>query len=88
MEVWENEYPSSSEYVNFYTGYVELVEKGNIINILNSQMHELYTLINTIPGDKAFYAYATGKWTIKEVIGHMIETERMFSFRIMAISRG
>lgn len=88
MEVWDNEYPTSSEYVNFYTGYVELVEKGNVINILNSQMHELYTLINTVPGEKAFYAYAPDKWTLKEVFGHMIETERMFSFRIMAISRG
>lgn len=87
MEVWENEYPASSEYVHFYSTYVGLVEKGNIINTLNKQMHELYTLINSVPGDKAYFSYAPDKWTLKEVIGHMIETERVFSYRAMAISR-
>ena len=88
MEKWDNEYPASSEYVHFYSTYVGNVEKKNIINTLNTQMHELYTLINTVPADKAFFAYAPGKWTIKEIIGHMIETERVFSFRALAISRG
>ncbi len=88
MEIWENEYPASSEYVHFYSGYVSLVDKANIINTLNSQMHELYTLINSVPGDKAFFSYEAGKWTLKEVIGHMIETERLFCYRAFAISRG
>lgn len=88
MEVWENEYPGSDEYVHFYTTYIEVVDKGNIINTLNAQMHECYTLINTVPAEKAYYAYAPGKWTLKEVIGHMIETERVFCFRTLAISRG
>ena len=88
MEVWENEYPASSEYVHYYSGYVGLVEKANIINTLNSQMHELYTLINTVPGDKAFFSYAPDKWTLKEVFGHMIETERLFCYRAFCISRG
>ena len=88
MEVWDGEYPDSSEYVRFYTDYVELVEKGNIINILSRQMHDMFTLINSAPGEKAYYAYKPGKWTLKEVIGHIIETERVFAFRAFAISRG
>lgn len=88
MEQWDQEYPASSEYVHFYSDYVGLVEKGNIINTLNTQMHEIYTLINSVPGDKAFYTYEPGKWTLKEVIGHMIETERVFSYRALALSRG
>ena len=88
MKVWDNEYPASSEYVHFYAKYVGLVDKGNIINILNSQMHEMYSLLSTIPGDKAYFSYAPGKWTLKEVVGHMIETERVFSYRVLAISRG
>lgn len=88
MKVWEDEYPEASEYIHFYSGYVELIEKENIINTLNSQMHEVYTLINSVPGDKAYYAYADGKWTFKEVVGHMIETERVFAYRALAISRG
>ncbi|HCD51987.1 MAG TPA: DinB family protein [Balneolaceae bacterium] len=88
MEVWDNEYPDSSEYTHFYTPYIELVEKGNIISTLSTQMHELFTLINSVPAERAFYAYEMGKWTLKEVIGHMIETERVFSYRALAISRG
>jgi len=88
MEVWDNEYPASSEYVHYYSTYVGLVEKANIITILNSQMHELYTLINSVPGDKAYLAYEPGKWTLKEVFGHMIESERVFCYRAFSISRG
>ena len=88
MEVWDNEYPKSTEYAHFYSTYVTLVNRGNIINTLNEQMHDVFTLINSLPGDKAFFAYEEGKWTLKEVIGHMIETERVFSYRALAISRG
>jgi uncharacterized damage-inducible protein DinB len=88
MEVWDNEYPDSSEYAHYYSTYVGLVNKGNIINTLNEQMHDMFTLINSVPGEKAFFSYAKGKWSLKEVIGHMIETERVFSYRAMAISRG
>lgn len=88
METWENEYPKTSEYAHFYSTYVELVEKTNIIHTLNKQMHEVFTLMNTVPGDKAYFKYAPDKWTLKEVLGHMIETERVFAYRALAISRG
>lgn len=87
MSVWDKEYPSKSEYANYYAGYVSNVPKENIIETLNSQMHEMYTFINAIPGDKAFFSYEDGKWTIKQVIGHMIETERVFAYRALAFSR-
>lgn len=87
MSIWDKEYPSSSEYAHYYAGYVANVPKENIIETLNSQMHEFYTFINSIPGDKAFHAYAEGKWTIKQVIGHIIETERVFAYRGLAFSR-
>lgn len=88
MDVWENEYPDKTEYAHFYTTYVELIYKSNIINTLNEQMHEIFTLVNSVPGDKAYFSYAPGKWTLKEVLGHMIETERVFAYRAFAISRG
>ncbi|MEX0844769.1 MAG: DinB family protein [Balneolaceae bacterium] len=87
MSVWDKEYPSSSEYAHYYSDYVSNVPKKNIIETLNAQMHELYTFINSIPGDKAFFAYKEGKWTVKQVIGHMIETERVFAYRALAFSR-
>ncbi len=87
MSVWDKEYPSSSEYAHDYADYISNVPKGNIIEILKSQMHEVYTFINSIPGDKAFHAYSEGKWTIKQIIGHMMETERVFAYRALAFSR-
>ena len=88
MNNWDNEYPTSSEYAHFYSSYVNNVLKGNILNALSSQMHEFYTLANAIRGDKALTPYAEGKWTLKEMIGHMIETERVFAYRALSISRG
>lgn len=88
MEIWENEYPKASEYAHFYATYVGLIEKSNIIHILNEQMHEVFTLMNSVSGDKAYYRYAPDKWTLKEVLGHVIETERVFAYRALAISRG
>ncbi len=88
MKNWDNEYPKSTEFAHFYSTYVGLVEKGNIITTLNNLMHEVYTLMNSVSGDKAYFRYAPGKWTLKEVLGHMIETERVFSYRAFSISRG
>ena len=88
MIEWENEYPSTAEYADFYSGYVELVNTSNIINALKSQMHEVYTLVHSLPIEKGDFAYDVGKWTLKEVIGHIIETERLFSYRAFSISRG
>tara|TARA_R110000868_G_scaffold1211_1_gene9281 strand:- start:50933 stop:51463 length:531 start_codon:yes stop_codon:yes gene_type:complete len=88
MGIWEGEYPNKSEYAHFYAKYVGLIDKTNIIHILNEQMHEVFTLMNSVSGDKAYFSYAPGKWTLKEVLGHIIETERVFSYRAMAISRG
>lgn len=87
MSVWDKEYPSSSEYAHYYADYVANVPKENIIETLKAQMHEMYTFINSMPGDKAFYAYKEGKWTIKQIIGHIIETERVFAYRALAFSR-
>lgn len=87
MSVWEKERPSKSEYAHYYADYVANVPKGNIVDILNAQMHESYTFFNSIPGDKAFSSYKEGKWTVKQVIGHLIETERVFAYRALAFSR-
>jgi len=88
FKTWENEYPSPSEYAHFYSDYVSLVPRSNIIHTLNTQMHDFYTFINSIPGDKALAVYKQGKWTIKEIVGHLIETERVFTYRALCFSRG
>lgn len=88
MENWNNQYPTSEEYAHYYSNYVSLVPKENIIVVLNEQMHEFYTLANAIRGDKAIIPYSEGKWTLKQIIGHLVETERVFAFRALSFSRG
>jgi uncharacterized damage-inducible protein DinB len=55
---------------------------------LASQMLELQALVSDLPSEKEDYAYAPGKWTIKEVIGHLIDCERVFGYRVLRFARG
>jgi hypothetical protein len=80
--------PEKEEYDPYYEGYVSLVPEGNIVEIIDRQTAELREIFSAIPEEKGPYAYAEGKWTIKELLGHLIDGERMFMYRIFRISRG
>lgn len=79
--------PEPNEYGAFYRGYIEQVGPGNIVETLKDQMHETYTLINSLTAKQAGYRYAEGKWTVKEVIGHLIDSERIFAYRGLCFAR-
>ncbi len=79
--------PQTDEYSAFAARYVNLVGDGLIIDILEYQQQSTYKFFLGIGPVKAGYAYAEGKWTIKEVLGHMADTERVFAFRALAFSR-
>ncbi|HEY0030382.1 MAG TPA: DinB family protein [Bacteroidia bacterium] len=79
--------PQSSEYAAFYEGYISLVKNENIIKGMQDQILDLQSLISNVPNDKEDHAYAAGKWTIKEVIGHIIDTERIMAYRAFRMSR-
>ncbi|HKL19435.1 MAG TPA: DinB family protein [Halalkalibaculum sp.] len=79
--------PQPEEYGAFYEGYIEEVGSGDIIDILKDQMHETYTLINSLTAKQSRYRYAEGKWTVKEVIGHLIDSERIFAYRGLCFAR-
>jgi len=79
--------PEPGEYAPFYNTYVSLID-GDIINLLTQLKDSTYQFFTALPADKADYAYADGKWTIKELLGHMIDAERVFAFRILCFSRG
>lgn len=79
--------PATNEYPAMYQSYVDLVKGNNIIKVLSDQVLDMQALIAQIPEEKEAYAYATGKWTIKEVIGHIIDTERVLGYRAMRFAR-
>ena len=80
--------PQSDEYGEFYEEYVAKVDSENAKPILKDQMHETYTLINSLTAKQAAYRYAADKWTVKEVICHIVDSERIFAYRALCIARG
>ena len=81
------EKPSFGEYPDYYRGYVELVPEGEIIETLSSQLEETISLLKANK-EKRDFRYAEGKWSLIEVVGHIIDTERVMAYRLLRIARG
>ncbi|MBL0328520.1 MAG: DinB family protein [Bacteroidetes bacterium] len=79
--------PLPNEYPSFYKHYVDNVKTDNIIKELRDQVIDIQAIISEIPEEKEEYLYAPGKWTIKEIIGHIIDTERVLGYRAMRFAR-
>jgi hypothetical protein len=79
--------PEKGEYAEYYERYVSLVEESDIVAALEKQQSELRDIFQAISEEKSHYAYAADKWTIKELIGHMTDGERIFAYRALRISR-
>ncbi|MFI5157273.1 MAG: DinB family protein [Sphingobacteriales bacterium] len=80
--------PQPGEYAPYAEGYIAKVPDGPVIEILAYLKQSTYNFFSRITTEQADYAYAEGKWTLKQVLGHMIDTERVFSFRALCFSRG
>ncbi len=80
--------PSYEEYPAFYHKYVDAISPGNIFQILEDQLSELEARLGNASAETWLHRYAEGKWSVKEVLGHMIDAERVFSFRTLCFGRG
>jgi len=78
--------PQPDEYSAYAARYVDLTGNEPILKLLADQKENIYNLFMGLDADKASYAYAEGKWTIKQVLGHMIDTERVFAYRALVFS--
>ena len=79
--------PDPSEFAPFYAGYVRQVPDSGPGAVLKEQIGDLEKL-RALPEDTGNHAYAEGKWTVKELIGHLADAERVFSYRLTRIARG
>ena len=78
----------SNEYSSYYAAYVHSVsEKYTLIEELEISVHRLIKFVQNIPMDKFDYRYAEGKWTIKDILQHLIDAERIFAYRALRFSR-
>jgi uncharacterized damage-inducible protein DinB len=80
--------PQQGDYALYYEKYVALVPSGDFLEILRSQLQELIQLLSPLSEHQAEFRYAPGKWSIKEVIGHVSDAERIFAYRLLRIARG
>ena len=80
--------PETSEYAEFYAGYVARVPETDIISVLDAQPGEIRELFAGVNEDRGQYSYAPGKWTVKQLLGHLNDGERIFGYRAFRISHG
>ncbi|HEU4571035.1 MAG TPA: DinB family protein [Gemmatimonadales bacterium] len=79
--------PEASEFAPFYAGYVSKVPDGEILKVLETQLREVRTLLSSLPEGRGNHRYAEGKWSIKEVVGHLCDAERIFAYRALRFAR-
>jgi hypothetical protein len=80
--------PSEDECAPFYAGYVSLVPEADIVAVLDEQRTAFRRLADAVSAGREQHRYAPGKWSIREVTGHLVDGERVFGYRAFAISRG
>jgi hypothetical protein len=79
--------PQADEHLEYYGRYISQVPEGDLIAMLRDQIVETVGLLRGLSPAQADYAYAPGKWTIKEVIGHLSDAERVFQYRALTFAR-
>ncbi len=72
---------------SFYKGYIKLVEQADPLQALRISGYRALEIVHTIPEAKADFRYAEGKWSIREVLCHMMDAERIFAYRALTFAR-
>lgn len=80
--------PDRTEAAEYYFTYIDQVARGDICQILEVQSAETLALLRGISEDRSLHRYAPGKWSIRDVVGHLNDTERLFVFRAFWFARG
>jgi uncharacterized damage-inducible protein DinB len=80
--------PKTGDYAPFYEGYIALVPEGEFLETLKGPLGDWERVLGGVRETEADFRYATGKWSIKEVLGHVTDSERIFAYRLMRIARG
>ncbi|MEO1435086.1 MAG: DinB family protein [Bacteroidota bacterium] len=79
--------PQAGEYNVYYDAFIKLVPEGNLVELLRSTHDETQRWLNGVDNAKGDFAYQEGKWTVKEVLAHLIDTEQIFLTRALRIAR-
>src|SRR5688500_2416653 len=80
--------PEPTDYAQFYANYVSLVPEDDVLSAIETTSSETQKLMASIDETHGGYRYAEGKWSVKEVFGHLTDAERVFGYRALCIARG
>jgi len=81
-------HPSPEEYADFYAGYIQYASaRDDVLNALSKQIEEIKSALGNLADKQALFRDAPKEWSIKEVMGHINDVERVFSYRLLCISR-
>ena len=80
--------PQSSEYKPYYEGYVSAVPGTDVVAVLRDELDSTLALLESVPEAKVDYRYAPGKWTLRQVFGHVVDMEWVFAVRALHFARG
>lgn len=79
--------PVAGSYPDYYDNYIPLIRTGNIISALEENRLELISVLKKVDAEKENYAYQPGKWTVKQVVQHITDAERVFAYRALRFAR-
>ena len=79
--------PDATEYAPYYGKYMALVSEGDVVATLQSQLEKTLSFLRGLSEEQAATRYAPDKWSIKEVVGHMIDSEKIFGYRALRFAR-
>jgi hypothetical protein len=79
--------PEAGEFLPYYERYIALVPQGDVLSTLDTQMNETQELLHGLPASISTYRYAPDKWSVNELVGHLIDSERIFCARALRFAR-
>ena len=85
---WRSERPGADEHAPYYGSYIAEAPAGDLMNVLESQRTDMLATLKKVPESRAGHRYAEGKWSIRELVAHLCDTERVFSYRLLRFARG
>lgn len=80
--------PNKEDHIPYFENYISMVPENDVVSALVQNKKEINAILSQIPGSKGDHAYAEGKWTVKQLLNHIIDTERIFCYRALRFARG
>src|ERR1041385_4307466 len=83
-----NKRPEANEAAAYYSLYTDRIQSNNIIEVLETQKEEMLSLLDAVSEERSLFRYEPGKWSMRELVNHVSDTERVFVFRAFWFARG